>query len=86
MRVLLGSGWNIRQIVHSMGSTTQLYAKWARQMKLEVLTDEVGEGAKLHWIGPRRFDRVFLYAHGRHPIPVNLICPSELFTCHARNK
>ena len=64
MRTIVGAGWNIRQMVSVWGSTTALYEKWARQAKLEVLSDEIGEGAKLHWIGPRKFERVFLYFHG----------------------
>jgi hypothetical protein len=48
-------------------TTSQAYHIWARQEKQEVLTDFLPEGAKLHWIGPRRYesqDRVFLYFHG----------------------
>jgi hypothetical protein len=47
-----------------------VYQEWARgneQDQPEVLTDLLSEGAKLHWIGPRRDaaqDRVFLYFHG----------------------
>ena len=51
-----------------MGATTfQAYQKWAHREKQEVVTDLLPEGAKLHWIGPRRDasqDRVFLYFHG----------------------
>ena len=65
LRFVAGAGWNMRQMVHFMGSTTLLYEKWARQVKLEVLSDEIGEGAKLHWIGPRKYERVFLYFHGK---------------------
>ena len=49
------------------GTTSQAYQGWARQGKQEILTDHLSEGAKLHWIGPRRDvaqDRVFLYFHG----------------------
>jgi hypothetical protein len=45
------------------------------------LTDFLPEGAKLHWIGPRRDedqDRVFLYFHGESNL---LVCPyfADLF-------
>ena len=49
------------------GTTSQVYQEWARRDKQEILTDHLSEGAKLHWIGPRRDaaqDRVFLYFHG----------------------
>ncbi|THH09143.1 hypothetical protein EW146_g8773 [Bondarzewia mesenterica] len=65
MRVFVSSGWNIWQMQYYIyGSATPVYVKWAKQNKVEVLSDDIGEGAKLHWIGPRRFDRIFLYFHG----------------------
>ncbi|KAH9959257.1 Alpha/Beta hydrolase protein [Russula dissimulans] len=45
-------------------TTAQVYAEWARKSGVEALTDELPEGARLHWIGPRREDRVVLYFHG----------------------
>ena len=80
MRTLVGAGWNIRQMVSVIGSTTPLYEKWARQTKLDVLSDEIGEGAKLHWVGSRKYERVFLYFHGEYSSYVllhkhcNLMC------------
>ncbi|KAF8269037.1 alpha/beta-hydrolase [Lactarius quietus] len=40
------------------------YEAWARTNGAEILTDELPEGAKLHWIGPRRVDRVIIYFSG----------------------
>jgi hypothetical protein len=45
-------------------TTSEAYATWARKSGADVLTDELSEGATLHWIGPRRKDRVFLFLHG----------------------
>jgi len=45
-------------------TTAELYATWARKSGADVLTDELSEGATLHWIGPRREDRVLLFLHG----------------------
>ena len=45
-------------------TTAEMYAIWARKSGADVLTDELSEGATLHWIGPRRKDRVFLFLHG----------------------
>jgi len=47
-------------------TTAQAYAAWARKNHAEVLADELPEGAKLHWIGRRREDRVILYFHGAY--------------------
>ncbi|THH12492.1 hypothetical protein EW146_g7644 [Bondarzewia mesenterica] len=64
-RVFVTSGWNIWHMAYAMGGTaTPIYVKWAKQNKLKVLSDDIGEGAKLHWVGPQRFDRVFLFFHG----------------------
>ena len=44
-----------------------MYQSWARSVKQEALTDVLPEGAKLHWIGPRRDEshhKVFLFFHG----------------------
>jgi len=49
-------------------ATAPAYAAWARKDHAEVLTDELPEGAKLHWVGPRREDRIILYFHGAYTI------------------
>jgi hypothetical protein len=68
MRYLLGQKWDIYTFRSVIGTTTsQVYEKWAREEKQQTLTDLLPEGAKLHWIGPRRDasqDRVFLYICG----------------------
>jgi len=35
-----------------------------KQEKMEPVVEEIGEDARLLWIGPRQTDRVFLYFHG----------------------
>ena len=47
-------------------TTAELYAAWARKNGVDALTDELPEGAMLHWIGPRREDRVLLFLHGAY--------------------
>ena len=68
MRYLFSHKWDIHTFRSYIGVTTsQVYQSWAHEEKQEVLTDLLPEGAKLHWIGPRRDrtqDRVFLYFHG----------------------
>ena len=59
--------WTVSELRSMFGATTaQAYAAWARKNRAEALTDELPEGAKLHWIGPRREDRVILYFHGAY--------------------
>ena len=65
--------WTPWELKSMIGMTTaQAYAAWARKNHVEALTDELPEGAKLHWVGPRRQDRVILYFHGAylHPTPL----------------
>ncbi|KAI9447592.1 alpha/beta-hydrolase [Lactarius indigo] len=68
MRYLFDRDWDIHTLRSFIGATTfQVYRTWARSVKQEVLTDVLPEGAKLHWIGPRRdagHHKVFLYVHG----------------------
>jgi len=58
--------WTAWELKSAIGLTTaQTYEGWARRTNgTEVLTDDLPEGAKLHWIGPRRVDRVILYFSG----------------------
>lgn len=59
-------------------TTAQTYEVWARRTNgTEVLTDELPEGAKLHWIGPRRVDRVILYFSGAHTHRCIGVCPFD---------
>ncbi|KAI0280038.1 Alpha/Beta hydrolase protein [Russula aff. rugulosa BPL654] len=65
LRYLLGKVQNALDFKIGCGVTTaEVYAMWARKSGADVLTDELSEGAMLHWIGPRREDRVFLFLHG----------------------
>lgn len=50
-------------------TTAEMYAAWARKSGTDVVTDELSEGAMLHWIGPRKKDRVFLFLHGTSKFP-----------------
>ena len=73
MRYLLGKVQNASDIKIGFTMTTaEMYATWARKSGADVLTDELSEGATLHWIGPRRNDRVFLFLHGTLFSPTSL--------------
>jgi hypothetical protein len=79
--VLWGRAWTPWELKSAAGATTaQAYATWARKASVEVLTDELPEGAKLHWIGPRRIDRVLLYFHGVYTRVLSLCrCTEEVY-------
>ena len=68
LRYTFDPKWDLAILRSFTGATTsQAYQKWARLHEQEILTDLLPEGAKLHWVGPRRAagqDRVFLYFHG----------------------
>jgi hypothetical protein len=68
LRYFLGKVQNASDIKFgALGVTTaEKYGTWARKSGADVLTDELSEGATLHWIGPRREDRVFLFLHGTY--------------------
>jgi hypothetical protein len=69
LRYLLGNVQNASDLKFGGVTTAETYATWARKSGADVLTDELSEGATLHWIGPRRKDRVFLYLHGTPIFP-----------------
>ncbi|KAJ7056139.1 Alpha/Beta hydrolase protein [Mycena amicta] len=54
------------QLQYLFGTPTSgVYHKWTKQTKLTPATvDDLGENAKLLWIGPKRTDRVLLFLHG----------------------
>lgn len=68
LRYTAHRGWNIRQWFFFLGvrNSTEVYDAWARKNNMENLTDELeGEGgAKMHWVGPRSYERVLIYCHG----------------------
>jgi len=49
-----------------------------RQAKMEPVVEEIGEDARLLWIGHRRTDRVLLYFHGTFGEALFLHAPFSL--------
>lgn len=73
VRYLLEKAQNVSDIKFGFRVTTaEMYARWARKSGADVLTDDLSEGATLHWIGPRRQDRVFLFLHGTPFLPTRV--------------
>ncbi|KAJ7852125.1 Alpha/Beta hydrolase protein [Mycena leptocephala] len=58
------SNLNIPQLQFAFGTSLSVYEKWAKQMKMAPVIDELGDGARLLWIGPKRVERVLFYLHG----------------------
>ncbi|KAI0258603.1 Alpha/Beta hydrolase protein [Gloeopeniophorella convolvens] len=64
-RALFSRGYSMDVLVRAVAQPTgRVYATFARDNRLELVTEDVGEGARLHWIGPKKTERVFLYFHG----------------------
>jgi hypothetical protein len=46
------------------GLTLSTYDKFVHEAKLTPLVEDIGDDAKLLWIGPKVTDNVLLYFHG----------------------
>ncbi|KAG5638085.1 hypothetical protein H0H81_001852 [Sphagnurus paluster] len=55
---------SVKQLQWALGDTMDVYRDWMNTQKLPLVIDELGEKARLLWIGQRRTDRVILYFHG----------------------
>ncbi|KAF7326958.1 Abhydrolase-3 domain-containing protein [Mycena venus] len=60
----LSANLSVAQLKAATGTTLGTYEKWAETAELPTTIDELGEDARLLWIGPRRLERVLLYLHG----------------------
>ncbi|KAJ3837926.1 Alpha/Beta hydrolase protein [Lentinula raphanica] len=52
------------ELQYILGTSVGVYSTWARQAKLPMTIEEMRDGGKLMWIGPKRTDRMLLYCHG----------------------
>ncbi|KAF7297244.1 Abhydrolase-3 domain-containing protein [Mycena indigotica] len=52
------------QLQMLFGTDQQIYATFTKSYKLPSTVDELGDDAKLYWIGPKRTERVMLFLHG----------------------
>ncbi|THH13466.1 hypothetical protein EW146_g6762 [Bondarzewia mesenterica] len=56
---------SIAQLQYVRGTSTATFEKWAsKQSSVEVSTENIGKGAKLHWIGDKKSTKVMLHIHG----------------------
>ncbi|KAJ3506868.1 hypothetical protein NLJ89_g6622 [Agrocybe chaxingu] len=58
------SGTNRRQARALLGTTRGAYNQFLKENKMEPVVEEIGEDARLLWIGPKQTERVLLYLHG----------------------
>jgi len=58
------SGLNRRQARAFLHDTRETYDRFVCKAKLTPLVEEIGDDARLLWIGPKRTDNVILYFHG----------------------
>ncbi|TFK59721.1 hypothetical protein BDN72DRAFT_965955, partial [Pluteus cervinus] len=57
--------FNRVQLQYLFGDSTQRnIEKWAKRVKVPIEVEEIGENAKLTWMGQKRTDRVIFYFHG----------------------
>lgn len=45
-------------------STERVYSGWAKKERQPITVDELEDGGKLLWIGPKKNQKVLLYCHG----------------------
>ncbi|KAJ7257170.1 Alpha/Beta hydrolase protein [Mycena haematopus] len=58
------TNFGIPELQFTFGNTLGMYEKWTRRRNLTPVIDELGDDAKLLWIGAKRVDHVLLYLHG----------------------
>lgn len=53
------------QLQWLLGSSLANYTRWIAAHGSQPVVDEIGEGARLLWLGERRYDRMILYIPGK---------------------
>ncbi|KAF8968820.1 Alpha/Beta hydrolase protein [Flammula alnicola] len=64
LSLLVVSGMNRRQTRAFFGPTSKAYADFMKAKGIAPVVEDIGEDARLFWIGPKEADRVLLYLHG----------------------
>lgn len=44
--------------------TMSTYEAWTKKNNVTPVVDEIGEDARLIWLGPKHIERVIMYVHG----------------------
>jgi len=64
LMLLIVTGTNRKQTRAIFGPTRTIYDNFMHEAKLTPLVEDIGDDAKLLWIGPKVTDNVLLYFHG----------------------
>lgn len=59
------SAMNRKQTRAFFGPTSKAYSDFMKSQKLPPVVEDIGEDARLYWIGPKEAERVLLYLHGQ---------------------
>jgi hypothetical protein len=51
-----------------LGTTESVYRTWAQNSNVPIVEEDLGENAKLFWLGPKRPNKVILYLHGEFAV------------------
>ena len=62
--LLIVTGTNRKQTRAIFGPTRATYDNFMHEAELNPLVEDIGDDAKLLWIGPKETDNVLLYFHG----------------------
>jgi hypothetical protein len=54
-----------KRLKYVMGTTLWVYSTWAKWCNLQATISELGNDARLLWIGPKKMENVILYLHGK---------------------
>ncbi|KAJ7629107.1 Alpha/Beta hydrolase protein [Roridomyces roridus] len=60
----VASALTVPEIRAYAGTTLGVYTTWAKKAKIPPIVDEIGGGARLLWVGPKRLGDVILFLHG----------------------
>ena len=61
---MIVTGLNNEQMRALSRPTRAIYENFVRETELTPLVEEIGDDARLLWIGPKITDNVVLYLHG----------------------
>jgi hypothetical protein len=64
---------NRKQTRAFFGPTSKAYGDFMKSQSLPPVVEDIGEDARLYWMGPKKAERVLLYLHGQQ-------CPLVVIT------
>ncbi|TFK36154.1 Alpha/Beta hydrolase protein [Crucibulum laeve] len=55
---------DLKSLQYLLGTTPGVYETWVKANGMDVVVDDIGEDARLLWMGGKKTDKVILYFHG----------------------